>query len=343
MSSFSLAFELNNFDFRKLLGSGGFGTTYLVNQVLTGKQYAAKLIDINDMESKGASIRDLMEEIAILANLSSDPEACNYVSCYHKHFMARGEDIYVKLQARRLDAQKINLDDEYLIIIMDYIDTGSLEDVLKRVRFVAPDLALRLFLNLAKALAIIHGKNYAHRDLHMGNVMLDSITCQPKLIDFGLSCGVNASPCNNKAGHPRAMPPDAFDEPFNLYKAQKQDIFALGLIFFKILNKAENAFDMKPIYYGTVKYETSDVSRRNASRYNLAAFNALIDAMLSLDAERRPDAFFVLQYLEDLVPNFTKCVMSDGSETRDDQMSCKDKGGRYYNPRTVGCRDLFPR
>jgi len=60
---------------------------------------------------------------------------------------------------------------------------------------------------ILKALTYLHSRNFVHRDLKSGNVMM-SIEGHIKLIDFGLCCDVTEGPRLQMLGSPYWIPPE---------------------------------------------------------------------------------------------------------------------------------------
>lgn len=73
-------------------------------------------------------------------------------------------------------------------IAMEFLEGGTLEMALQNTKFTEPQIAY-VTKEIFKALAFLHSKNRAHRDLKGANVMM-SVSGAVKLIDFGLSAGL---------------------------------------------------------------------------------------------------------------------------------------------------------
>ncbi len=70
--------------------------------------------------------------------------------------------------------------------VMEYLERGSLEDLLRREGRLAVEQAVELFRDVAVGLVHAHGKGVLHCDLKPANVLLDQDT-KPRLADFGQS------------------------------------------------------------------------------------------------------------------------------------------------------------
>jgi len=323
-----------DFSYLQLLGRGGWGTTFKAREKETGKIFAIKIANLDKIQEFDPELYYLNEEIETLQVLSALPNACDYISCYHSHFTTKDSPLPPDLLRLDSDLGQVS----YLaFIVMDYIDTGSLAKILDASLPPSPELALSLLLNLARALKFVHGAGYAHRDLHIDNVMLESYSCRPKLIDFGLSCNTKKRNCNSKQGSPRTMPPEAFVEPYNFPKARKQDIFSLGMIFYQFLNKARPAFETEPIYYGETKYLRPIIEKFHPSTYPSKELNDIIASMLNKTDYLRPTTSEIVSRLENLIPFFTFCELPDGTRVSEKKTRCAEIGGYYRDPLNPPC------
>ena len=80
----------------------------------------------------------------------------------------------------------------------------------------------------------MHSKGFAHRDLKLDNILMDAVTKQIKIIDFGFSlkAGYNEK-LHVHCGTPHYMDPDlARKVPYNGLAA---DVWACGIILYIIL------------------------------------------------------------------------------------------------------------
>lgn len=160
------------------LGRGGYGVTYLAEQVL-----ARRNVCIKEFFPNGYYKRD--EGANTISILSQN----------HVEIMSRFKDKFIK------EAQTIaNLHHPNIIQILDvfeanntayyvmeYIDGESLSDVVKRRGALAEDEAVEYVRQAASALEYLHERKIMHLDIKPGNIMLRRKDNRVVLIDFGLS------------------------------------------------------------------------------------------------------------------------------------------------------------
>ena len=194
-----------NYQIESRLGEGGMGEVYLASDRKTGKKVAIKVLS---------------------RQLSSRPEAL-------ERFRREAETL------RKLDHPNIvKLVDAFeregqYEIVMEYIPSGSLHDLLKRGTLPI-DRARQISLELCDALIRSHHLGIVHRDLKPENVLMAE-DGTPKLADFGvarLTEGLRMTRTGTKVGTPYYMSPEAWKgEVID----EQTDIWSLGVMMFEML------------------------------------------------------------------------------------------------------------
>ena len=142
-----------------VLGHGGASVVYLARQEALDRQVAVKVLR-HDVEDERAW-RRFRREAQAIASLSAHP---NVVTVYTAGRMPSGE--------------------HYLVT--EYLDRGSLSDVVAGHGRLAPDEVASLGIAVANALAAAHELGIVHRDVKPGNVLLNHHG-RVKLGDFGIA------------------------------------------------------------------------------------------------------------------------------------------------------------
>jgi serine/threonine protein kinase len=141
-----------------LIGRGGFGEVWLVQDRITFELFAMKVLSKADVISR-EWIANVRAERDILAT-TNNPWV-------------------IKLEASFQDASN-------LYLLLEYLPGGDLMTVLER-RKVLPEATARFFIGeIALALQSIHSLNVIHRDIKPDNVLIGE-DGHIKLTDFGLS------------------------------------------------------------------------------------------------------------------------------------------------------------
>lgn len=198
----------------KTLGSGAFGTAYLVQAQTSGQHLVIKEIDIQQMDD--AERRATLREAKILELLNHP----NIIKFHEVYKTRRGK----------------------LCIVMEYADAGDLNQLIKDRRarlkegdttvFLQEDEIFDIFTQICLALNHVHEHRILHRDLKSHNIFLTK-TKQIKLGDFGIAKVLTntKSRAESIVGTPYYLSPE-------MCKSEKydypSDIWALGVLFFEM-------------------------------------------------------------------------------------------------------------
>lgn len=121
---------------------------------------------------------------------------------------------------------------------MDYLDGGSLHDLLAREGRLSPVHALEITEKVARALALAHDHELLHRDLKPDNILFDRAG-EPVVTDFGLVFDASAARQRRITdsgiivGTPHYMSPEQILSPTEI--DSRSDVFSLGIILYELL------------------------------------------------------------------------------------------------------------
>ncbi|CAK4126159.1 unnamed protein product [Aphanomyces euteiches] len=140
-------------------------------------------------------------------------------NCGHQHVL-RLRDTFVS--------------DGYDHIVMDYCKNGDLFEMVSAAGSLDTALAKRYFGQVASAVAFMHGRGFAHRDLSLENVLLDDQrNCH--LCDFGLATKASGAR-TDFVGKPFYIAPEIVARC--TYDPVKADMWSLGVMLFMMLSGA---------------------------------------------------------------------------------------------------------
>lgn len=152
--------------FLHTLGSGAYGVVHLAKDVLTGIQYAVKVL--NKFTANGLPL-DARQQYFQQTEMQL-------------HYEASAHPNIVSL-LRILDVA------DCTYVVMEYCPEGDLFlNITERGRYVGNDLAAKaVFLQILDAVAHCHRLGVYHRDLKPENILVSDGGSQVKLADFGLA------------------------------------------------------------------------------------------------------------------------------------------------------------
>ncbi|CAK4616251.1 unnamed protein product [Aphanomyces euteiches] len=119
--------------------------------------------------------------------------------------------------------------DGFIYLVFDYCAGGDLFDALERTHFPA-HAAKRYFYQIAHAVAFMHTRGIAHRDLSLENVLLHEDDCY--VCDFGVAAPA-ALQTNDSVGKRFYMAPEVVKGVS--YDPTKADVWSLGIMLVLML------------------------------------------------------------------------------------------------------------
>jgi hypothetical protein len=122
-------------------------------------------------------------------------------------------------------------------MVLEYVDGMSLDQLIKRQRFLSSELSLFIFLEVCEALGYAHAMGVIHRDIKPGNILI-SKKGEVKLADFGIATSEeDEDPGLTKEGMtlgtPSYMPPEQIENSKNVDK--RADIYAMGIMLYEMV------------------------------------------------------------------------------------------------------------
>ena len=148
--------DVPGFQTERFLGAGAYGEVWLAVDRNTGRKVAIKFFN----HKQGVDWSLLSREVEKLVFLSADRYVVQLI--------------------------KVGWEADPPWYVMEYVESGSLEDLLTRHGTLPVAEALELFREIAVGLSHAHGRGVLHCDLKPANILLDQDQ-RPRLADFGQS------------------------------------------------------------------------------------------------------------------------------------------------------------
>lgn len=190
------------------IGAGGMSVVYEVRHALTGRRGALKWLHACLAEDDLISQR-FSKEIDALTSFDHP----NIVSVLDRGW---------------------NSEREY--VVLDLVDGGTLRDDLEKNGPMLQAEAIRVTVEVLKALEVVHNAGIIHRDVKPSNILLDS-NGTPKLADFGIAHDNHAKHRLTSTGH--SVGTTSFMAPEQAIDASKvgpsADIYAVGTTLYTLL------------------------------------------------------------------------------------------------------------
>ena len=159
------------------LGQGGFGITYLAEQVLLRRTVAVKEFFMKDCCERDATTSQ------VTVGTGSQRELVNK---FRGKFIREAQMIASMNHPNIVRVLDVFEENGTAYYVMDHLPGGSLSDKVKRDGPLSEHDAMLYINDISSALAYIHAHNTVHLDVKPSNVLLDG-NGRAVLIDFGIS------------------------------------------------------------------------------------------------------------------------------------------------------------
>lgn len=216
-------YTMDDFILIKKVGEGSFGSVYKASLKSTGELVAIKKIKLSS--ANRSDIKNVANEVRVLCSLD------------HPNIVSYKCSFWDKYQSN-------------ICIVMEFLAGGDLNmkiSALKKKRqFMAENIIWSYFIQLLKALKVLHDLKIIHRDIKAANVFLTQDGMQLKLGDMNVSKIVEKDFTKTRVGTPLYFSPEIWNGRSYNYKT---DVWSLGCLLYEMcaLNYPFNGFNMNDL------------------------------------------------------------------------------------------------
>jgi len=155
---------------------------------------------------------------------------------YKKQFSKEGKLLIKLNHPNIIKVYKLKKADEFLYMLMEYINGKSLKQLLMETEIPIEKL-IYIFWEVSKGIEYIHRKRIIHKDIKPENILVSYNFEKIKLIDFGYAKKIRwLKKVFAEGGTEKYMPP----EQKVGFVDKRSDIYSLGVVMKEILLKKTN-------------------------------------------------------------------------------------------------------
>ena len=205
--------KINFYLYGRRIGQGAFGKVNLGLNVLTGRVVAIKSFKKTSETKFYSNMKKILYETNLMKRFNH-PNITKILEVFH--------------------------DEEYMLIIMEYINGGNLFSFVKKRRKLSEKTAKFLFRQIILGIRHIHSQNIVHRDIKLENIIID-LNNTVKICDFGIGKVLNSPDeiLYDKCGTPMYMAPEIIlTSKKKGYKGFPVDIWSSGITLYIMLSGA---------------------------------------------------------------------------------------------------------
>jgi tetratricopeptide (TPR) repeat protein len=197
---------VSGYTIRRVIGTGGMGVVYEATDGKLGRSVAIKKL-------RGEIRNDPKERV---------------------RFINEAKTVGKLRHANIVQILSVIEDKEDLLLVFEYVQGQTLEELLKEKRALPWDQSVKVFHGVSKALEHAHQAGVVHRDLKPSNIIIDS-TGMAKVMDFGIArvaadAMTRAQLTNTVAGTPPYMAPEAEEGEIR----KESDLFSMGVLLYEM-------------------------------------------------------------------------------------------------------------
>lgn len=265
-----------------LIGNGGFGKVYTVQNILDNNSYAIKKIILSSKNI--TEIKLVLTEIDILSKL----EHTNIVRYYNSWIEPIFDDYDIEespISSNSYSNEIENMDinpDYSFYIQMELCSNGNLGDWLTDRSIIDISTNIIICSQIIDGLHYLHKLDIIHRDLKPNNIFLCNDTI--KIGDFGLATLVNT------IDHLQSMGSELYKDKYESRNLPTLDIYSLGIILFELFYIFNTQLERVKVLTNIHNEKLPKYSRINNivqkciipdidNRYNLIELQKMIDTM----------------------------------------------------------------
>ncbi|XP_050072299.1 ovarian-specific serine/threonine-protein kinase Lok-like [Anopheles maculipalpis] len=275
----------------KTLGSGSFGTVYLLHAIATCKPYALKVVKKTRVVAQMNNTSCLDNEVYIMKKLNHP--------CIIKMFEFIEEP-------------------GSICMVIEYMQGGDLLTRILDNHHLSEHIAKFFFYQLCEAIRYLHDKGIIHRDLKPDNILLkdSNIYTLLKVSDFGSSkfLGNNVL-MRTICGTPEYVAPEVLEHGNQKPYTRQIDIWSLGVVLYTMLSgllpfaKSDGITDIEQIKRGQFTLSYPVFRSVNSCRVK-----KLIYDILNVDPKKRPTITMLVQsewFRDSNEVQQAKCMMNE--------------------------------
>ncbi|KAM3916717.1 phosphorylase b kinase gamma catalytic chain, liver/testis isoform [Leptodactylus fuscus] len=204
------------YDPKEIIGRGVSSTVRRCIHRETGRQYAAKIIEVTPERMSPEQLQEVRlstaKEMEILHQVSQHPFIITLIDSFESS--------------------------TFIFLVFDLMKRGELFDYLTEKVTLSEKETRCIMRSLLEAVSYLHANNIVHRDLKPENILMDD-SLNIKLSDFGFSCVLRApEKLRELCGTPGYLAPEilkcSMDETHPGY-GKEVDLWACGVIMFTLL------------------------------------------------------------------------------------------------------------